>query len=132
MADSGATRSAPCRAVLDALFYLLRTGCPSVPGRYLPSNFPPWQTVYYHVTQFCRTGLWTCLYRALREAERRRVGRDPDPSAAIVAIMDAQRVKTVEESGRLRGYADGTPTSVSKAASASCWWRHWDCRSWSM
>ncbi|MGZ6307891.1 MAG: IS5 family transposase [Ktedonobacterales bacterium] len=86
------------RSVFDALFYLLRTGCP---WRYLPCNFPPWQTVYYHRRQFCRTGLWTLVYRALREAERRRVGRDPDPSAAI---MDAQSVKTVEESGRLRGY----------------------------
>jgi putative transposase len=86
------------RAVFDALFYLLRTGSP---WRYLPNNFPPWQTVYYHWRQFCRTGLWTRLYRALRAAERRRVGRDPNPS---VAIMDAQSVKTVEESGRIRGY----------------------------
>src|SRR5260370_36719161 len=80
------------RSMLDALFYLLRTGCP---WRYLPSNFPPWQTVSYHFKQVCRIGLWTRLYRALRDAERRRVGRDPNPRAAI---MDAQSVKTVEES----------------------------------
>jgi putative transposase len=85
------------RSVFDALFYLLRTGCP---WRYLPTTFPPWQTVYYHFRQFCRTGLWACLYRALREAERRRVGRDPNPSAAL---MDAQSVKTVAESGCIRG-----------------------------
>jgi len=84
--------------VFDALFYLLRTGCP---WRYLPKNYPPWQTVYDHFKQFCRTGFWTLLYRALREAERRRVGRDPNPTAAI---MDAQSVKTVAESGRIRGY----------------------------
>jgi putative transposase len=86
------------RSVFDALFYLLRTGCP---WRYIPSNFPPWQTVYYHHRQFCRTGLWAILYRALREAERRRVGRDPHPSAAI---MDTQSVKTVEESAGISGY----------------------------
>jgi putative transposase len=86
------------RSVFDALFYVLRTGCP---WRYLPCNFPPWQTVYYHFKQFCRTGLWTCLYRALRDAERRRVGKDPDPSAAII---DALSVKTVEESGCIRGF----------------------------
>lgn len=74
------------RSVFDALFYLLRTGCP---WHYLPSNFSPWQTVYDHWRQFCRTGLWTLLYRALRENERRRVGRDPNPSAAM---MDAQSV----------------------------------------
>src|SRR6266480_3945159 len=76
------------RAIFDAIFYLLRTGCP---WRYLPSNFPPWQTVYYHFRQFCRTGLWTHLWRELREAERRRVGKDPHRS---FAIMDAQSVKT--------------------------------------
>src|SRR5215470_10494118 len=86
------------RSLLDALFYLLRTGCP---WRYLPSNFPPWQTAYHHFRQFCRTGLWTRLYRALRGAERRRVGKDPNPSAAII---DAQSVKTVEESGCIRGF----------------------------
>jgi putative transposase len=46
-------------------------------------------------------GLWTHLWRELRAAERRRVGKDPDPSAAI---MDAQSVKTVEESARISGY----------------------------
>jgi putative transposase len=94
----GRLRRHSLRSILDALFYLLRTGCP---WRYLPSNFPPWQTVYYHFKQFCRTGLWTRLYRALRDADRRRVGRDPNSSAAI---MDAQSVKTVEESGSIRGY----------------------------
>jgi putative transposase len=94
----GRLRRHSLRSIFDALFYLLRTGCP---WRYLPSNFPPWQTVYYHWRQFCRTGVWTLLYRALRGAERRRVGRNPDPSAAI---MDAQSVKTVAESGGIRGY----------------------------
>jgi putative transposase len=94
----GRLRRHALRSVFDALFYLLRTGCP---WRYLPCNFPPWQTVYYHWRQFCRTGLWILLYRALHEAERRRIGRDPNPSAAII---DAQSVKTVEESGRIRGY----------------------------
>ncbi len=76
----------------------MRTACP---WRYLPSHYPPWQTVYYHFKQFCRTGLWTHLYRTLRVAERRRVGRNPHPT---VAIMDAQSVKIMEESGSIRGF----------------------------
>src|SRR5262249_32646090 len=86
------------RRVFDAIFYLLRTGCP---WRHLPSDFPPWQTVYYHFRQFCRTGLWVQLWRGLRDAERRRIGKDPHPSAAI---MDAQSVKTVEESACISGF----------------------------
>jgi putative transposase len=94
----GRLRRHSLRSVFDALFYLLRTGCP---WRYLPSDFPPWQTVYYHFRHFCRTGLWVHLWRGLRDAERRRVGKDPHPSAAI---MDAQSVETVEESARISGY----------------------------
>ena len=97
----GRFRRHSLRIVFDALFYLLRTGCPWVSGRYLPSNFPPWQTVYYHFRQFCRTGLWTHLWSELRAAERERVGKDPHPSAAI---MEAQSVKTVEESARISGF----------------------------
>jgi transposase len=94
----GRLRRHALRSVFDALFYVLLTGCP---WRYPPSNFPPWQTVYYHWRQFSRTGLWTLVYRALREAERRRVGRNPDPTAAI---MDAQSVKALEESGGIQDY----------------------------
>jgi len=77
---------------------VLRTGCA---WRYLPSNFPPWQTVFYHYRRFRLDGTWHRLYTALHRAERERVGRHPDPSAAI---MDSQSVKTVEESARVRGY----------------------------
>lgn len=94
----GNLRRPSLRTVFDAIFYLLRTGCPWC---YLPGDFPPWQTIYYHFRQFCRTGLWVHLWRGLREAERRRVGKDPHPSAAI---MDSQSVKTVEESARIRGF----------------------------
>ncbi len=86
------------RSILDAIFYLLRTGCP---WRYLPRDFPPWQTVYYHFRRFRLTGVWHHLLTALRVAERERVGRDPLPSAAI---MDAQSVKTVGESASISGY----------------------------
>ncbi len=58
------------------------------------------RSIFDAVFSLLRTGLWTRLYRALRDAERRRVGKDPDPSAAII---DAQAVKTVEESGCIRG-----------------------------
>ncbi len=94
----GRPRPPSLRTILDAIFYALRTGCA---WRYLPSNFPPWPTVFYHCRRFRLNGAWHLLYSALHRAERKRVGRDPDPSAAI---MDSQSVKTAEESGRIRGY----------------------------
>jgi putative transposase len=95
---SGRPRTHPLRRILDAILYLVRTGCA---WRYLPSNFPPWQTVFYHFRRFRLKGTWHRLYTALHRAERERVGRHPDPSAAI---MDSQSVKTVEESAGIRGY----------------------------
>jgi putative transposase len=86
------------RDILDAIFYVLRTGCP---WRYLPANFPPWRTVFYHFRRWHLQGLWFRLYRALHAVERESVGRHADPSAAI---LDAQSVKTVEESACISGY----------------------------
>jgi putative transposase len=82
----------------SAVFYVLRTGCP---WRYLPSHFPPWQTVFSHFRRFRLRGRWHVLFTALRYAERERLGRDPHPSAAIT---DAQSVKTVEESAPISGF----------------------------
>src|SRR5919199_1135698 len=86
------------RKVFDAIFYLLRTGCP---WRYLPHDFPPWQTIYYHFRRLRLSGVWHRILIALRTAERQRMGRQPQPTAAI---MDAQSVKTVEESAGISGY----------------------------
>ena len=77
---------------------MLKSGCP---WRLLPYDFPPWSTVYYHFRRFRLRGLWSLLLKALRAAERKRVGKDPQPSAAII---DSQSVKTVEESANTSGY----------------------------
>lgn len=98
LSTRGRPRTHPLRDTLDVIFYVLRTGCA---WRYLPSNVPPWQTVFYHFRRFRLQGRWHLLYVALHRAERERVGRYPDPSAAI---MDSQSVKTVEESAHIRGY----------------------------
>ena len=98
LSTRGRPRTHSLRRILDAIFYVVRTGCA---WRYLPANFPPWQTVFYHFRRFRLQGRWHLLYTALHRAERERIGRHPDPSAAI---MDSQSVKTVEESAQIRGY----------------------------
>jgi putative transposase len=98
LSPRGRPRIHPLRRILDAIFYVVPSGCA---WRYLPANFPPWQTAFYYFRRFRLRGVWHRLYRALHRAERERVGRHPDPSAAI---MDSQSVKTVEESASIRGY----------------------------
>ena len=86
------------REIFDAIFYVLKSGCH---WRLLPHDFPPWSTVYYHFRRFRSSGLWVLILKALRTAERKRVGKGPQPTTAV---MDSQSVKTVEESAHPSGY----------------------------
>jgi putative transposase len=94
----GRPRTHSLRDVLDAIFYVLKSGCH---WRLLPHDFPPWPTVYYHFRKLRLSGAWGLIYRALRSVERDRVGKNVDASAAI---MDSQSVKTTEEGARSNGY----------------------------
>ena len=86
------------REILDAIFYVLRSGCA---WRLMPHDFLPWQTAYYYFRYWKLKGIWHRLLKALHAAERLRAGRSPDPTAAI---MDSQSVKTTEESSGSKGY----------------------------
>src|SRR5215217_5526579 len=91
-------RTHALREIFDAIFYVLRSGCP---WRMLAGDFPPWQPVYYHLRRFRLSRLWHLILKALHQDERKRVGKDPDASAAIV---DSQSAKTTEESAGWKGY----------------------------
>jgi putative transposase len=77
----GRPRIHSLRDVLDAIFYVLKSGCH---WRLLPHDFPPWPTVYYHFRKLRLSGAWGLIYRALRSAERNRAGKNADASAAIM------------------------------------------------
>jgi putative transposase len=79
------------REVVNAIFYVLRTGCQ---WRYLPQEFPKWQTVYWYFARWLDDGTWERLNDTLRRQVRVWQGRQPEPSAAI---LDSQSVKTTEK-----------------------------------
>ncbi len=79
------------RGIVDAIFYVLRTGCQ---WRYLPEGFPHWNTVYGYFAKWRDDGTWTRLNDGLRRAVRVGLGRHPEPSAGIV---DSQSAKTTEK-----------------------------------
>lgn len=112
----GRPRQTDMRAAADALFYLLRTGCP---WRYLPRDgrLPPRSTCYNIFRGFQRDGVWAAIAATLVAAERRRQGRAAEPTAGI---LDSQTARAAERGGRARTRWDTTPASAPRGASVTC------------
>ena len=81
------------REMMNAIFYLLRTGCQWI---HLPHDFPPWKSVYSQFTRWKDQGLFEEMHDRIRGQLRRHLGRK---ERATVGIADSQSVKTTEKKG---------------------------------
>jgi len=97
----GRPRIVDTREVVNAIFYLNKTGCQ---WRSLPHDFPPWPVVFYYFKKWRNTGIWAQVNQALVQQCRETAGRDPNPTAACI---DAQSIKGTSESGGEASGFDG-------------------------
>jgi transposase len=115
----GRPRKTDMRAAMNAIFYLLRTGCP---WRYLPRGpFPPRSRVYNIFRKLQRAGAWEAIWAELLVALREQAGREAGPTAAVI---DSQTLKSAEK-GAVENVKTTqwvtTPERSSRAASSTPW-----------
>jgi transposase len=93
----GRPRIWPRRRIVEAILYLDRTGCA---WRYLPADFPPWQTVYTYFAAWRDDGTLARLHAELRTRVRVAAGRNPGPTAAVIDSQSVRAADTVPKATR--------------------------------
>jgi putative transposase len=97
----GRPREVDMKEVINAIFYILCTGCP---WRYLPHDYPPHGTVYDYFRQWRFNGTWILIHDQLKDWLRASYDRHPSPSAGV---LDSQSVKTASMINQEVGFDAG-------------------------
>ena len=98
---TGRPRETDLREIVNAIFYLNKTGCQ---WRYLPKDFPSYKLVSYYYHKWVDNNTWQKVNTVLHRSLRKELGRNENPSAAMI---DSQTVKGTPESVKESGFDGG-------------------------
>lgn len=91
MGNYGKSRKYSQRLLVDAVFYVIKTGCQ---WRFLPKEYPSWKTVYSFYKRAKDKGLWEKIMKDLVEKSRLKMGLKSYPTYSLI---DSQSVKTTDK-----------------------------------
>ena len=112
-------RKNPLREIVNGIFYVNKSGCQ---WRMLPSDFAPWQTVYYYFRKWKLEGVWEELLNVLHAKARKSVGKEESPS---LGIIDSRSIKTSHHVDTDRGIDETRRLREEKSISLLILW---DCQ----
>src|SRR5471032_2620559 len=115
----GRKRTVDVREILNAIFYVLWTGCQ---WNALPKDLPPKSTVYDYLELWNWDGTLERIHHELYVAVREQEGREPSPTAAII---DSQTAKGAQKGGLCSILRATTRARRSKDASGTSWSTRW-------
>jgi transposase len=101
LSTAAAGPTIPRREIVNAILYVLRTGCS---WRQMPHDLPNGKTAHHYFRIWTHMGIWEPIMTHLRKRVRTQAGRDPEPSAAII---DSQSIKTAPVRGSDKGFDAG-------------------------
>jgi putative transposase len=113
------------RVLVNACCYVVRTGCP---WRLLPKAFPPWRAVYKAFRGWAHAGTFELMHDRLRQQWRDRVGRAPDPTAAIIDAQSTRSTAQVATPASMLARRSKDASAILSSTHSACCGRHGHCR----